>query len=56
MQDLLETVHFLTRVKVAPVPKVSSTAVPSEGEARRPDGGKLSCRQLTRAWQMLLKA
>jgi DNA polymerase-3 subunit gamma/tau len=55
MQDLLETVHFLTRLKVAP------TAVGffdgGSGEAKRAAelAAKLSVASLTRAWQILLK-
>jgi DNA polymerase III subunit gamma/tau len=55
MQDLLETVHFLTRVKVAPGAEGFFDG--GSGEAKRASemAGKLSVPSLTRAWQMLLK-
>jgi DNA polymerase-3 subunit gamma/tau len=55
MQDLLEIVHFLTRVKVAPGAEGFFDG--SSGEAKRAAGmaGKLSVPSLTRAWQVLLK-
>ncbi|MBL6937548.1 MAG: DNA polymerase III subunit gamma/tau [Alphaproteobacteria bacterium] len=55
MQDLLEIVHFLTRVKVAPGSQ--SFFDGGSGEAKRAAemAGKLSVPSLTRAWQMLLK-
>jgi DNA polymerase-3 subunit gamma/tau len=55
MQDLLETTHFLTRVKVAPGAEGFFDG--GSGEARRSAeiAGKLSVPSLTRAWQMLLK-
>ena len=55
MQDLLEIVHFLTRVKVAPGAEGFFDG--SSGEAKRAAemAGKLSVPSLTRAWQMLLK-
>ena len=55
MQDLLEIVHFLTRVKVAPGAEGFFDG--SSGEAKRAAEmtGKLSVPSLTRAWQMLLK-
>ena len=55
MQDLLETTHFLTRVKVAPAAQGFFDG--GSGEARRAAdiAGKLSVAALTRAWQILLK-
>jgi DNA polymerase-3 subunit gamma/tau len=55
MQDLLEIVHFLTRVKVAPGSEGFFDG--SSGEAKRAAAmaAKLSVPSLTRAWQMLLK-
>jgi DNA polymerase III subunit gamma/tau len=55
MQDLLEIVHFLTRVKVAPGAEGFFDG--SSGEAKRAAdlAAKLSVPSLTRAWQMLLK-
>jgi DNA polymerase-3 subunit gamma/tau len=55
MQDLLETVHFLTRVKVAPAAQGFFDG--GSGEAKRAGdlAAKLSVASLTRAWQILLK-
>ena len=55
MQDLLEIVHFLTRIKVAPGAEGFFDG--SSGEAKRAAdmAAKLSVPFLTRAWQMLLK-
>jgi DNA polymerase-3 subunit gamma/tau len=55
MQDLLETTHFLTRVKVAPGAEGFFDG--GSAEARRAAGmaAKLPMPALTRAWQMLLK-
>ncbi len=55
MQDLLETTHFLTRVKVAPAAQGFFDG--GSGEARRAAelAAKLSVASLTRAWQVLLK-
>src|SRR4029077_18601015 len=55
MQDLLEIVHFLTRVKVAPGAEAFFDG--SSGEAKRAAAMavKLSVPSLTRAWQMMLK-
>jgi len=55
MQDLLETAHFLTRVKV--VPAAQGFFDGGSGEARRAAdlAAKLSVASLTRAWQILLK-
>ncbi len=55
MQDLLETVHFLTRIKVAPAAEGFFDG--GSGEARRAAemAGKLSVPSLTRAWSLLLK-
>jgi len=55
IQDLLELVHWLTRLKVAP----DGAADPALAETERTRGvemaDKLSMSALTRAWQMLLK-
>jgi DNA polymerase-3 subunit gamma/tau len=55
MQDLLETTHFLTRVKVAPTAQGFFDG--GSGEAKRAAelAAKLSVPSLTRAWQILLK-
>src|SRR5450755_4213285 len=55
MQDLLETTHFLTRVKV--VPAAQGFFDGGSGEARRAAelAKQLPVPVLTRAWQMLLK-
>jgi DNA polymerase-3 subunit gamma/tau len=55
MQDLLETTHFLTRLKVAPAAQGFFDG--GSGEAKRAAdlAAKLSVASLTRAWQILLK-
>ncbi|HJS46092.1 MAG TPA: DNA polymerase III subunit gamma/tau [Rhizomicrobium sp.] len=55
MQDLLETTHFLTRVKVAPAAQGFFDG--GSGEAKRAAdlAAKLSVAALTRTWQILLK-
>ncbi len=55
IQDLLETTHFLTRVKVAP--NAQGFFDGGSGEAKRAAtlSGKLSVASLTRAWQILMK-
>jgi DNA polymerase-3 subunit gamma/tau len=55
MQDLLETTHFLTRVKVAPAAQGFFDG--GSGEAKRAAelAAKLPVAALTRAWQILLK-
>ena len=55
MQDLLEIVHFLTRVKVAPGAEGFFDGSSSEAKRAAEMAGKLSVPSLTRAWQMLLK-
>ena len=55
MQDLLETTHFLTRVKVAPNAEGFFDGSSSEGRRAAEMAGKLPVAALTRAWQMLLK-
>ncbi|HTT96886.1 MAG TPA: DNA polymerase III subunit gamma/tau [Rhizomicrobium sp.] len=55
MQDLLETTHFLTRVKVAPNAEGFFDGSSSEGARAVAMAGKLPVAALTRAWQMLLK-
>ena len=55
LQDLLELVHWLTRIKVAP----DGASDPALAETERTRGvamaGKLGIPVLTRSWQMLLK-
>jgi len=55
LQDLLEVVHWLTRVKVTP----AIAEDPANPESERVRGkylaGQLSMANLSRAWQMLLK-
>jgi DNA polymerase-3 subunit gamma/tau len=55
MQDLLETTHFLTRVKVAPGAEGFFDGGSAEAARAVTMAGKLSVPSLTRAWQMLLK-
>jgi DNA polymerase-3 subunit gamma/tau len=55
MQDLLETTHFLTRVKVAPGAEGFFDGGSSEAKRCAEIAGKLSVPSLTRAWQLLLK-
>ena len=55
IQDLLETTHFLTRVKVAPGAEGFFDGGSSEAKRAAEMAGKLSVPSLTRAWQMLLK-
>jgi DNA polymerase-3 subunit gamma/tau len=55
MQDLLETTHFLTRVKVAPGAEGYFDGGSAEAARAVTMAGKLTVSTLTRAWQMLLK-
>ena len=55
MQDLLETTHFLTRVKVAPGAEGFFDGGSGEAKRAAEMAAKLSVPMLTRAWQMLLK-
>jgi DNA polymerase-3 subunit gamma/tau len=55
IQDLLETTHFLTRVKVAPGAEGFFDGGSSEAKRAAEMAAKLSVPSLTRAWQMLLK-
>jgi DNA polymerase III subunit gamma/tau len=55
MQDLLETTHFLTRVRVAPNAEGFFDGSGSEGRRAAEMAAKLPVAALTRAWQMLLK-
>lgn len=55
MQDLLEIVHFLTRLKVAPAAEGFFDGGSSEAARAVALAGKLSVPALTRAWTMLLK-
>jgi DNA polymerase-3 subunit gamma/tau len=56
IEDLLDLTHWLVRCKVAP----DSTEAPAVPQAERVRGGdmakRLAMAELTRAWQMLLKA
>ncbi len=55
IQDLLETTHFLTRVKVAPGAEGFFDGGSTEAARAVTMAGKLTVPALTRAWQMLLK-
>jgi len=55
MQDLLETTHFLTRVKVAPRAEGFFDGGSAEAKRAAELAAKLPVPALTRAWQMLLK-
>ncbi|HUB85661.1 MAG TPA: DNA polymerase III subunit gamma/tau, partial [Rhizomicrobium sp.] len=55
MQDLLETTHFLTRVKVAPGAEGFFDGGSAEAKRAAEMAAKLSVPSLTRAWQLLLK-
>ncbi len=55
VQDLLETVHFLTRVKIAPGAEGFFDGGSGEAKRAAEMAGALSVPSLTRAWQMLLK-
>ena len=55
VQDLLETTHFLTRLKVAPGAEGFFDGGSSEAKRAAEMAGKLSVPSLTRAWQLLLK-
>ncbi len=55
VQDLLETTHFLTRVKVAPGAEGFFDGGSAEAARAAALAGKLGVPALTRCWQMLLK-
>jgi DNA polymerase-3 subunit gamma/tau len=55
IQDLLETAHFLTRIKVAPSAQGFFDGGSAEAKRAGAMAAKLSVPTLTRAWQMLLK-
>jgi len=55
MQDLLETTHFLTRIKVAPGAEGFFDGGSAEARRAGEMAGKLSVPSLTRAWQLLMK-
>ncbi len=55
MQDLLEIVHFLTRVKIAPGAEGFFDGGSGEAKRAAEMASALSVPTLTRAWQMLLK-
>ena len=54
-QDLLELVHFLTRLKVAPAAEGFFDGSSAEASRARAIADRLSVPALTRAWQILLK-
>ncbi|HLJ52408.1 MAG TPA: hypothetical protein VKT24_03430 [Rhizomicrobium sp.] len=54
-QDLLEIVHFLTRIKIAPGAEGYFDGSSAEAKRAADMAAKLSVPSLTRAWQMLLK-
>jgi DNA polymerase III subunit gamma/tau len=55
MQDLLEIVHFLTRLKVAPAAEGYFDGGSSEAHRAAAMAQKLAVPMLSRAWSMLLK-
>jgi len=55
VQDLLDLVHFLMRLKLTPSAGEGDPAVEGERSHGLPLAAKLSVPVLTRAWQMLLK-
>jgi DNA polymerase III subunit gamma/tau len=55
LQDLLELVHFLTRLKLAPEAGEDDPALGGERERGLALSASLGIPQLARAWQMLLK-
>ena len=55
VQDLLDLVHFLMRLKLTPAAGEGDPAVEGERKRGLPLAEKLSVPVLTRAWQMLLK-
>jgi DNA polymerase-3 subunit gamma/tau len=55
MQDLLETTHFLTRIKVAPGAEGFFDGGSGEAKRAADIAAKLPVPALTRAWQILLK-
>src|SRR5207302_2044080 len=55
LQDLLDLVHFVTRLKLAPEAGAGDPLEEGERERARPLAAALSMPVLARAWQMLLK-
>jgi DNA polymerase-3 subunit gamma/tau len=55
VQDLLDLVHFLTRLKLSPGAGEGDPTVEGERGRGQPLAAKLSVPVLVRAWQMLLK-
>jgi DNA polymerase-3 subunit gamma/tau len=55
LQDLLELVHFLTRIKIVARAADDAPVSDTERERARAMAGGLSMSALARAWQMLLK-
>ena len=55
LQDLLELVHFVTRIKILPATADEAGVADMERSRAREMADSLSMPTLTRAWQMLLK-
>ena len=55
LQDLLDLVHFVTRLKLAPEAGIGDPIAEGDREPARPFAEQLSMPVLARAWQMLLK-
>jgi DNA polymerase-3 subunit gamma/tau len=55
LQDMLELVHWVTRVKITPAIAADITVPEAERSRGRALAEKLGMPDLTRAWQMLLK-
>ena len=55
LQDMLELVHWVTRVKITPAIAEDVTVPEAERKRGRALADKLGMPDLTRAWQMLLK-
>jgi DNA polymerase-3 subunit gamma/tau len=55
LQDLLDFVHFLTRLKLAPEAGIGDPVAEGDRERARPVAERLTMPVLARAWQMLLK-
>ncbi len=55
LQDLLDLIHFVTRLKLAPEAGTGDPIAEGDRARARPLGAKLTMPVLARAWQMLLK-
>ncbi|HEV2303855.1 MAG TPA: DNA polymerase III subunit gamma/tau, partial [Stellaceae bacterium] len=55
LQDLLDLVHFVTRLKLAPEAGIGDPIAEGDRERARPFAERLTMPVLARAWQMLLK-